>query len=87
MKQTKRELFTEIQPKDYILLTEEERKAVCLETIKITIKNLALIGGKELTQIKNYKNILEFTIKKYEEVEEYESCLILKDMLEMVDEL
>lgn len=80
-------LTSEISPKEYLSLSNDERKEICLEIIKISVKNLALIGGKELTQINMYKEILISTIKKYEEEEEYEACQMLNDMLEMVDEL
>lgn len=74
-------------PKDYLELSEEERKIICLATVKFMVDGITNSMGKEYTNTTVFKDILEVTIKQYEQAELYEECLILKDMIKMVDEL
>jgi hypothetical protein len=46
--------------------------------------NLNLAMGKQYTNPDVFLNILEVTIKQYEIKEEYEACIILRDMIKMI---
>lgn len=77
----------ELLPNEYLTLNEDDKKIVCLASIKAMVDMLAYSFGKDYTQPDNVKNILQLTITQYEKNENYETCAILKDMLTMIDEL
>lgn len=68
-------------------LSEEDRKVVCLATIKFMVDTISFSMGKQYTNTNIFKDMIEVTIKKYEQEELYEECLILNDIIKMVDEL
>jgi len=77
----------EILPSEYLTLSDEDKKIVCLASIKSMVDIMAHSFGKEYTYPDIFKDILEKTITQYEKNENYETCAILRDMLNMVDEL
>ena len=77
----------EILPSEYLALSEEEKKIVCLASIKSMVEVMAHSFGKEYTYPDIFKDILQKTINQYEKNENYETCAILYDMLIMIDEL
>ena len=77
----------ELLPDEYLTLSENDKKVVCLASIKAMVDILAYSFGKEYTEPDNVKNILQLTITQYEKNENYETCAILYDMLTMIDEL
>jgi uncharacterized membrane protein YvbJ len=77
----------EILPKEYLTLSKEEKKIVCISSITLMVELIAYSFGKEYTEPDMFKDILELTINQYEKNENYEACLVLKDMLTLVDEL
>jgi hypothetical protein len=79
--------FEEILSSEYINLSDEDKKVVCLATIKSMVDVIALNFGKDYTQPDMFKDIINLTITQYEKNENYETCAILRDMLNMVDEL
>jgi hypothetical protein len=79
--------FEEILSSEYLTLSEEDKKVVCLASIKSMVDVIALNFGKDYTYPDIFKDILEKTITQYEKNENYETCVILRDMLNMVDEL
>jgi hypothetical protein len=79
--------FEEILSSEYLTLSEEDKKVVCLASIKSMVDVIALNFGKDYTYPDIFKDILEKTITQYEKNENYETCAILRDMLNMVDEL
>lgn len=79
--------FEEILPTEYLKLSMEDRKIVCLASIKAMVDMIAMSFGKDYTYPDIFKDILQTTITQYEKNENYETCAILKDMLNMIDEL
>ena len=79
--------FEEILSSEYLTLSEEEKKIVCLASIKSMVEVMAHSFGKEYTYPDIFKDILQTTITQYEKNENYETCAILFDMLNMIDEL
>ena len=79
--------FEEILSSEYLTLSEEEKKIVCLASIKSMVEVMAHSFGKEYTYPDIFKDILQTTITQYEKNENYETCAILYDMLTMIDEL
>ena len=79
--------FEDILSSEYLTLSKEEKKVVCLASIKSMVDIIALNFGKDYTYPDMFKDILEKTITQYEKNENYETCVILLDMLNMVDEL
>jgi len=77
----------ELLPSEYLTLSDEDKKKVCLASIKSMVDVMALSFGKEYTTPDYFKGILQLTINQYEKNENYETCAILYDMLNMVDEL
>ena len=77
----------ELLPSEYLTLSDEEKKIVCLTSIKSMVDVMAHSFGKEYTTPEYFKGILQLTINQYEKNENYETCAILKDMLTMIDEL
>jgi hypothetical protein len=77
----------EVLPNEYLTLSEEDRKIVCLASIKAMVDIIAYSFGKNYTYPDTFKDILLLTITQYEKNENYEVCAILKDMLTMIDEL
>ena len=86
-RQSKQVKIEELLPKDYMTLSEEDRKVVCLATIKFMVDTISFSMGKQYTNTNIFKDMIEVTIKKYEQEELYEECLILNDIIKMVDEL
>ena len=78
--------FEEILSSEYLTLSEEEKKIVCLASIKSMVEVMAHSFGKEYTYPDIFKDILQKTINQYEKNENYETCAILYDMLIMIDE-
>lgn len=76
----------EILPTEYLKLSEEEKKIVCMASVKSMVQMIAISFGKEYTYPDMFKDILNKTITQYEKNENYETCAILKDMLNMIDE-
>jgi hypothetical protein len=76
----------EILPSEYLTLSEQEKKIVCLASIKSMVDVMAVTFGKEYTTPDYFKGILQLTINQYEKNENYETCAILLDMFNMVDE-
>lgn len=79
--------FEDLLPSEYLKLSDEDRKVVCLASIKAMVEMIAFSFGKNYTYPDVFKDILETTITQYEKKENYETCAILKDMLNMLDEL
>jgi len=77
----------EILPSEYITLSENDKRIVCLASIKSMTHALTLSFGKLYTYPDGFKDLLQLTINQYEKNENYETCAILRDMLKMVDEL
>lgn len=77
----------ELLPSEYLTLSEDDKKIVCLASIKAMVDILAYSFGKDYTQPDSIKDILKLTITQYEKNENYETCAILMDMLTMIDEL
>jgi len=76
----------EILPSEYLNLSEEEKKIVCLASVKAMVEMIAYSFGKDFTYPDMFKDILNKTITQYEKNENYETCAILYDMLTMIDE-
>jgi len=76
----------EILPSEYLTLSQEEKKIVCLASVKTMVEMVAHSFGKDFTYPDMFQDILKKTIKQYEKNENYETCAILLDMLNMVDE-
>jgi hypothetical protein len=70
--------------KDYLDMTTDEQKEVCLKSIQLMASNLNTAMGKQYTNPDVFVDILEVTIKRYETTEEYEACIILRDMIKMI---
>ena len=70
--------------KDYLDMTTDEQKEVCLKSIQLMASNLSTAMGKQYTHPDVFVDILEVTIKQYETKEEYEACIILRDMIKMI---
>jgi len=70
--------------KDYLDMTTDEQKEVCLKSIQLMASNLSTAMGKQYTNPDVFVDILEVTIKQYETKEEYEACIILRDMIKMI---
>lgn len=79
--------FDEILPKEYLTLSKEEKKIVCIASIQSMVDIIAYSFGKNYTEPDMFKQILELTITQYEKNENYEACVVLMDMLTMIDEL
>jgi hypothetical protein len=79
--------FEDILSSEYLTLSDEDKKVVCLASIKSMVDIIALNFGKDYTQPDMFKDIIQLTITQYEKNENYETCVILRDMLNMVDEL
>jgi hypothetical protein len=77
----------QLLPSEYLKLSDEDKKKVCLASIKSMVEVMAHSFGKEYTNTDNFKNVLQITITQYENNENYETCAILYDMLNMIDEL
>jgi hypothetical protein len=77
----------ELLPSEYLTLSDEDKKIVCMASIKSMVDVMAVSFGKEYTTPDYFKGILQLTINQYEKNENYETCAILYDMLNMVDEL
>jgi len=86
-KQNKEIKLEEILSTEYLTLSDEDKKIVCLASIKSMVGLLALNFGKDYTEPDMFKDIIQLTITQYEKNENYETCAILRDMLNMVDEL
>jgi hypothetical protein len=76
-------IIDEVQ-KDYLDMTTDEQKEVCLKSIQLMASNLSTAMGKQYTNPDVFVDILEVTIKRYETTEEYEACIILRDMIKMI---
>lgn len=76
----------ELLPSEYLTLSEEEKKIVCMASIKAMVEMVAFSFGKEYTYPDIFKDIITKTITQYEKNENYETCVILLDMLNMIDE-
>lgn len=88
MRTKKQEInFEELLPTDYFSLNTEERKLLCLASIKAMVEVLAMTFGKDITQPDNIKYIIQTTITQYEKNENYETCAILYDIYNLIDEL
>ena len=79
-------LEDEVQ-KDYLDMTTDEKREVCLKSIEIMVSNINLAMGKKYTNPDVFVEILRVTLNQYEAKEEYEACIILRDMINMIDEL
>ena len=79
--------FEEILSSEYLTLSDEDKKVVCLASIKSMVDVIALNFGKDYTEPDMFKDIIQLTITQYEKNENYETCVILLDMLNMIDEL
>lgn len=77
----------ELLPSEYLTLSDEDKKIVCLASIKSMVDVMAVSFGKDYTTPEYFKSVLQLTINQYEKNENYETCAILLDMLNMVDEL
>jgi hypothetical protein len=75
----------ELLPSEYLTLSEEDKKIVCLASIKSMVDVMAVSFGKDYTTPDSIKNILQLTMIQYEKNENYETCIILKDMLTLID--
>ena len=80
---TEIKIIDEVQ-KDYLDMTTDEQKEVCLKSIQLMASNLSIAMGKQYTNPDVFVDILEVTIKQYETKEEYEACIILRDMIMMI---
>lgn len=76
----------EILPSEYLTLSEDEKKIVCLASVKAMVEMVAYSFGKDFTYPDMFKDILNKTLTQYEKNENYETCAILLDMLTMIDE-
>jgi len=76
----------EILPSEYLNLSEDEKKIVCMASVKAMVEMVAHSFGKDFTYPDMFKDILNKTITQYEKNENYETCAILLDMLTMIDE-
>jgi hypothetical protein len=79
--------ISELLPNEYLTLSNEERKVVCLASIKAMVDVMTHSFGKEYTNPDYFKTILQMTITQYEKKENYETCAILLDMFNMIDGL
>lgn len=77
----------QLLPSEYLTLSDEDKKIVCLASIKAMVDVMAASFGKQYTDTDYFKDILQITINQYEKNENYETCAILYDMLNMIDEL
>lgn len=78
--------IAELLPSEYLTLSEEEKKIVCMASVKAMVEMIAFSFGKEYTYPDIFKDIIQKTITQYEKNENYETCVILLDMLNMIDE-
>ena len=71
----------DILPSEYLKLSTEDKKLVCLTSIKSMVDLISFSFGKNYTEPDMFKNILELTITQYEKNENYEACAVLKDIV------
>ena len=72
--------------KDYLNLTHEQKVEICNQIAKAMITDIKKNFGSEFANSDHVKKIVKNTIKQYEEVEDYETCQLLMNLLTYMDE-
>jgi hypothetical protein len=78
--------ISELMPSDYMALSNEEKEFVVHEMSKMFVIQFGDAFGQEVATVEVITKILHDTIKKNEEIENYEVCSLLKSMLEYINE-
>jgi hypothetical protein len=85
---------TEIQPIDisdlipgnYLTMSKKKKKEACIIIFEILITNITPFIPDGLDKFEVIRKVIEVTIRENEKYEQFEVCLILKDMIELMDE-
>lgn len=72
--------------KDYFNLTHEQKVEICNQIAKSMMIDIKNNFGSEFANSDHVKKIVKNTIKQYEEVEDYETCQLLMNLLTYMDE-
>ena len=68
----------------YLTCKPNVRKMLCQEVILQSFKRMS-INASEETKVKTMKTILKKSLLYYEDQEDYENCIVLADLLKVLE--
>ena len=72
--------------KDYLNLTHEQKVEICNQIAKAMMVDLRKNFGSEFANSDHVKKIVSNTIKQYEAIDDDETCQLLVNLLNYIDE-
>jgi hypothetical protein len=73
-------------PENYFLLSDDEKKDVCMGLLETIYEIIIKTKGNNVSKLELLESILDSTLKYNEELEEFEHCQVLYDTKRLLDE-